>query len=157
MYTYPGKQHIHAVLAIASAVGIAFLIGGTPGSAQESLMEPPSAHHGVGVARLGMVPEDSLERQIGLSGHYLQLREITLEPGGVIARHDHANRPGLAWTMEGSWTEVRRGHPGIDGGAREYPAGNGRAIVEDAATDHWFRNSGTEPVRVVVCDIMPTR
>lgn len=122
-------------------------IGGLDNPGRAST-EPPSEHKGVSVVGLGVVPEASMQAQIGLGGHILQLREITLAPGGAIARHDHKTRPGLVWTLEGSWTEGR------PSGARDYPAGEMTAIVEDEETDHWFLNNGTEPVRVVVCDIV---
>ena len=77
------------------------------------------------------------------------MREITLEPGGQIARHSHATRPGLAWTLSGSWTEGRAD------GERDYPAGEEIAILEDEATEHWFLNRGDKPATVVVCDMVP--
>ena len=86
-------------------------------------------------------------RQTGLEGYVLQLRLATLEPGGQIARHDHATRPGLVYTLEGSWTEGR------PEGEREYPAGEEIALVEDADTDHWFYNRTDEPVKVLICDM----
>ncbi len=43
---------------------------------------PPTEHKGVSVAGLGVVPEASLAATIGLNGYIMQLREITLEPGG---------------------------------------------------------------------------
>ena len=110
---------------------------------------PPTEHRGVSVAKLGVVPESTLQKTIGLSGYIMQLREITLEPGGAIAKHDHATRPGLVQTISGSWTEGRAS------GERDYPASEKVAIVEDEATEHWFFNNEAEPVKVVVCDIVP--
>lgn len=112
-------------------------------------MEPPSEHKDVGVETLGVLPGASIKKQIDLNGYVLQLREITLEPGGQIARHSHAARPGLVYTLSGSWTEGR------PSGARDYPAGEKTAILEDAGTDHWFYNREDEPVTVVVCDMVP--
>ena len=116
-----------------------------------ALRTPPTKHKGVTVERLGVVEEQSLSRQLGLDGHIMQLREITVEPGGVIARHSHATRPGLVWTISGSWVEGRAN------GEMQYPAGKGEdsTIVEDADTDHWFFNDGSVPAKVLVCDIVP--
>lgn len=111
--------------------------------------EIPTEHRGVSVTSLGVLPEASLQAQIGLDGYILQMREITLEPGGQIARHSHANRPGLVWTLSGSWTEGRTD------GERDYPAGQEIAILEDEATEHWFWNREAEPATVVVCDMVP--
>ena len=111
--------------------------------------EPPTQHQGVSVVNLGVLPESSLDIQLGLKGYKMQLREITLAPGGQIARHDHYNRPGLVWTLDGSWVEGR------PAGEEEFPDSRKEAILEDATTDHWFWNDGEVPARVVVCDIVP--
>jgi len=137
-----------------TALGIGLLLGGAA-SLGEAQMKPPSEHKGVSVASLGVLAEESLRKQLGLNGYVMQLREITLQPGGAIAKHSHATRPGLVWIVEGSWTEGRGGHPGIDGGERTYAAGDKIAILEDARTEHWFYNRGSTPARAVVCDIVP--
>ncbi len=115
-----------------------------------ALRAAPAKHKGVSVTGLGVVNEESMSRQLGLDGHIMQLREITLEPGGAIAQHSHAKRPGLVWTLSGSWVEGRAN------GEKEYPAGAGKGstIVEDADTDHWFFNDGSVPAKVLVCDIV---
>jgi quercetin dioxygenase-like cupin family protein len=116
-----------------------------------ALRAPPAKHKGVSVEALGVVDAQSMSRQLGLEGHVMQLREITLEPGGAIAKHSHDKRPGLVWTLSGSWVEGRAN------GEREYPAGKGKGstIVEDADTEHWFFNDGAVPAKVLVCDIVP--
>ena len=57
--------------------------------------QPPTEHKGVSVKSLGAISESSMVSQVGLHGYKMQLREITLAPGGQIARHDHFKRPGL--------------------------------------------------------------
>ncbi len=132
--------------------GVALFVAGvlagnleiSTGTAQEAY---PTEHKGIGITKLGVVPEESMIKQTGLEGYFLQLRLATLDPGGQIARHDHATRPGLVYTLEGSWVE------GWPGGEREYPAGEEIALVEDAETDHWFYNRNEEPVKVLICDL----
>jgi quercetin dioxygenase-like cupin family protein len=128
--------------------GAGLFVGGL-GNEGRAQMQPPTEHKGVNVTSLGVLPEASLEKQVGLSGYVLQLREITLEPGGQVARHSHATRPGLVYTLSGSWTEGR------PSGERDYPAGEKVAILEDETTEHWFWNKENEPVTVVVCDMVP--
>ena len=111
--------------------------------------QPPTEHKGVKVKTLGAISESSMSAQIGLQGYKMQLREITLAPGGQIARHDHFKRPGLVWTLSGSWVEGR------PEGEKDYPETLEEAILEDAGTEHWFWNDSNEPARVVVCDIVP--
>ena len=133
---------------IGGALFVAGLVVGqleiSTGTAQEAY---PTEHKGISITKLGVVPEESMIRQTGLEGYFLQLRLATLEPGGQIARHDHATRPGLVYTLEGSWTEGR------PEGERDYPAGEDTALVEDADTDHWFYNRTDSPVKVLICDL----
>ena len=135
-----------AVSLVSLALGLAIGTLGIEGLAQ---MDPPTKHRGVSVAGLGVVSEASMQKTIGLDGYILQMREITLEPGGAIAKHSHAERPGLVWTLSGSWIEGRAS------GERAYPAGENVAIVEDELTEHWFFNTEAEPVKAVVCDLVP--
>ena len=97
----------------------------------------------------GANPQNFFALNSRLKGYKMQMREITLEPGGQIARHDHSQRPGLVWTLSGSWVEGR------PTGEEEYPDTRKEAILEDESTDHWFWNDGDEPARILVCDIVP--
>ena len=147
----PNQKKLAGYAMILASI-LSFAAGAFIGSRDNKVfaaMEPPTEHKGISVKSLGVVPETSLAATIGLDGYIMQLREITLEPGGQIARHSHATRPGLVYTLAGSWTEGR------SSGERDYPAGEKVAIVEDEATEHWFWNRESEPVTVVVCDIVP--
>lgn len=111
---------------------------------------PPTEHKGLGVTALGVLPESSLKAQIGLSGYKLQLREVSIAPGGQIAMHDHFKKPGLVWTTSGIIQESR---PGF---SKDYPDTLKEAILEDDKTIHWFRNTTDKMASFVVCDIVPS-
>ena len=87
--------------------------------------------------------------QIGLTGHKLQLREITILPGGQIAKHSHETRPGLVKVINGTWTEGR------PSGETDYAASDDTGLLEDEGTVHWFWNRGDAPATAIVCDIVP--
>lgn len=112
--------------------------------------EPPTAHEGVSVASLGSVGSESMQNTLDLTGYKLQMREIGLLPGGKIAKHDHKNRPGLVWMIEGSWTEGREaGETTISAGSEQ------NSLIEDENTTHWFFNDSNKLARAIVCDIVP--
>ena len=108
----------------------------------------PTEHKGLKVAALGVVSARSMQETLGLEGHKLQLRAITIEPGGQIARHSHETRPGLVKVIDGEWIEGRQS------GEVGYSAGNAEAIIEDENTTHWFFNRGNKPATAIVCDIV---
>lgn len=111
-------------------------------------MDAPTEHKDLEVEALGAIEKDSMASQLDLSGHKLQLRKITIMPGGQIAKHSHENRPGLVKVISGTWVEGR------DSGETEYSAGD-ETLLEDKDTVHWFYNRGEEPASAYVCDIVP--
>ncbi len=143
------RQRLQGPVTIAALSATIGLLLGVAGHSSLAETAAPSEHKGLSVAALGMVDEASMNAQIGLSGYVLQLREITIDPGGQIAQHDHATRPGLVKVISGVWTEGRP--EGDSDFAGTDPAG----IVEDRETVHWFWNRGSEPATAIVCDIVP--
>ena len=82
-----------------------------------------------------------------LSQRQMRMRQITIEPGGVVGFHSHKARPALSYIMKGSLTEHRKGSPDRTYKARE-------AITEGTDVDHWAENaSSTEPVVIISVDL----
>lgn len=134
----PGKRLFLAAILFAGGALTGHAIAGA---------RAPSEHKGLEVETLGHVPEDSMFAQVGLKGHILLLRRITINPGGQIAKHSAATTPGVVYVASGTWTEGRAN------GETEHSAGD--TFVEDKDTVHWFYNRGNEPASAYVCDIKP--
>jgi hypothetical protein len=46
----------------------------------------------------------------GMAGHQLRMRLVTIEPGGVFGPvHDHKDRPGTVYILQGTITDHRNG------------------------------------------------
>lgn len=133
-------------LALGVLAGIAI---GTAAGQGIGAMKGPTEHQGLTVDTLAVVPEAVMQASIGLAGYQLQLRAITIEPGGQIAEHEHATRPGLVKVISGDWVEGR------PGGEETYGAERRDGIVEDNETVHWFFNRGDVPATALVCDLVP--
>ena len=83
----------------------------------------------------------------GMAGRQLRMRLVTIEPGGVFGPvHDHKDRPGLVYILEGTITDHR------DGVARDY--GPGLGWPEDMHTMHWLENRGATPAVEISVDIV---
>jgi quercetin dioxygenase-like cupin family protein len=83
----------------------------------------------------------------GMAGRQLRMRMVTIEPGGVFGPiHDHKDRPGIVYILQGTITDHRNGV------ATEY--GPGVGWPEDRNTRHWLENSGTTPAVEVSVDIV---
>jgi quercetin dioxygenase-like cupin family protein len=83
----------------------------------------------------------------GMSGRQFRMRMFTFEPGAVFGPlHDHKDRPGLVYILEGTITDHR------DGVATDY--GPGVGWPEDKNTLHWLENRGTVPAVEISVDIV---
>ncbi len=83
----------------------------------------------------------------GMAGRQLRMRMVTIEPGGVFGPiHDHKDRPGMVYVLEGTITDYRNGV------ATEY--GPGLGWPEDSNTLHWLENRGTIPAVEISVDIV---
>ncbi len=99
------------------------------------------------VRLLGSVP---LAGQFeSVEGRELRAREIDVLPGGVVAVHQHTERPGVAYVVSGQATEHRAG---ADGPVVKHA---GDTAFEQDGTVHWWINEGDTTVRVIVVDIVP--
>ncbi|MBF2078200.1 MAG: cupin domain-containing protein [Synechococcales cyanobacterium T60_A2020_003] len=83
----------------------------------------------------------------GMAGRQLRMRMVTIEPGGVFGPiHDHVDRPGMVYILQGTITDHRNGV------ATEY--GPGVGWPEDRNTPHWLENRGTIPAVEISVDIV---
>ena len=82
----------------------------------------------------------------GMAGRRLRMRLITIEPGGATALHNHKDRPGTVYILQGKITDHR------DGVATKY--GPGVGWPENKATTHWIQNEGTIPAVEISVDIV---
>jgi len=82
----------------------------------------------------------------GMAGRQLRMRMVTFEPGAVFGpTHDHKDRPGMVYILQGTITDHR------DGLAKEY--GPGAGWPEDKNTTHWLENKGTTVAVEISVDI----
>jgi quercetin dioxygenase-like cupin family protein len=107
--------------------------------------EPVPATRGVTTELLATV---DLGPEIeGMAGRRLRLRKVTIESGGVFGPlHDHKDRPGVVYVLQGTITDHR------DGRTTEY--GPGLGWPEDAETLHWLENRGDVAAVEVSVDIV---
>jgi len=138
------KLKLPAAIGLAGAAGLVLGFAGAVGLAETTI---PTEHKGLTVETLGFVPAESMSAQVGLDGHILLLRRITIAPGGQIAKHSAESTPAVVYMVSGTWIEGRAS------GETEHSAGD--SFIEDKDTVHWFYNRGEQPATALVCDIKP--
>ncbi|KPG98204.1 cupin [Pseudomonas sp. RIT-PI-q] len=83
----------------------------------------------------------------GMAGRQLRMRRVTIEPGGVFGPiHNHIDRPGTVYILQGTITDHRNGI------ATDY--GPGVGWPEDRHTTHWLENRGTIAAVEISVDIV---
>lgn len=83
----------------------------------------------------------------GMAGRQLRMRMVTIEPGGIFGPlHDHRDRPGMVYILEGAITD-HRGEVATD-------YGPGVGWPEDRNTTHWLENRGAIPAVEISVDIV---
>ena len=80
----------------------------------------------------------------------VRLRRLTVQPGGIIAWHDHSAVQGMALLISGEMVELR--NTCLD--PITYRAGD--VAREDAATAHSWRNETDAPAIVLVSHVVAT-
>ena len=83
----------------------------------------------------------------GMAGRELRMRMVTIDAGGVFGPvHDHKDRPGIVYILQGVITDHRNGV------ATDY--GPGVGWPEDRNTMHWLENRGSVPAVEISVDIV---
>ena len=107
--------------------------------------QPVPATQGVTVKLLATV-DLGLEIE-GMAGRQLRMRRVTIEPGGIFGPvHNHIDRPGTVYILQGTITDHRNGV------AKDY--GPGVGWPEDRNTTHWLENRGTTTAVEIPVDIV---
>ncbi len=110
---------------------------------EEKTPTPPDETFGITPE---LLQQYDLEAQIPeLAGNEIRARIVTFEPGGATNAHDHTDRPGMVYVLEGSLTEHRGDTSTI------YEAGD--SWVEGVDADHWVENHTDAEAVILTADI----
>lgn len=80
---------------------------GHVGGPAPALASLPTARIGISgtvIAKLDLPKEFDLSK-----GRLLRMREVTIAPGGFLPMHSHADRPAVAYVLQGTMTEYLEG------------------------------------------------
>jgi len=112
----------------------------------------PNAHQmvdykPVGVTDVTLGAIDLGKQPAHIEGRELRFRKLTIEPGGIVPRHSHDDRPALIFVQQGEIVEYASNcvDPIV------HKAGDIRPEV--SGTSHWWKNLGKETVILYVGDV----
>jgi quercetin dioxygenase-like cupin family protein len=105
---------------------------------------PPTENKGFEDIELRSI---DLESEIDtVKGYKLRMRRLTLQPGGVIALHNHKGRPTVSYLLKGTLTSRSPGKPDV-----VFAPGGGHTA--GMADNHWVENRGTETAEWIVVEV----
>ena len=129
------------------SLGIGLCTGAATVALGQGLASGPTEHEGLSVSLLAELPADTMKATIGLEGYTMRMRAIEIAPGGQIAEHGHADRPGIVTVIDGAWVE------GQPAGEQIFQAAALGTFPEKEDTVHWVYNRTDAPATALVCDI----
>jgi quercetin dioxygenase-like cupin family protein len=90
---------------------------------------------------------DLKKEMVALDGHQFRMRQLEIQPGGIVPWHSHADRPALIYVVSGEITE----YASTCAIPLVHKAGE---VSVDAGRSHWWQNTGKKPVVLISADIL---
>jgi quercetin dioxygenase-like cupin family protein len=92
---------------------------------------------------------DLAKEPAAISGRLLRIRQLDIQPGGVVPWHSHGNRPAMIYIVSGEVIEY------ASNCAAPIVHRAGDVAPEKNGTQHWWQNTGTSPVVLISVDLFP--
>ncbi|ESQ74743.1 cupin domain-containing protein [Asticcacaulis sp. AC402] len=92
---------------------------------------------------------DVAKEPAAIMGRHFRMRQLTIQPGGVVPWHSHANRPAIIYVVQGEVTE----YASSCSVPLVHKAGD--ATSELSVTSHWWKNTGKTPAILISADLLP--
>ncbi|HEV8392580.1 MAG TPA: cupin domain-containing protein [Dongiaceae bacterium] len=90
---------------------------------------------------------DLAKEKVALGDHQFRMRQLVVQPGGIVPWHSHADRPALIYVVAGEITE----YASTCAIPLVHKAGE---VSVDAGRSHWWKNTGKKPVVLISSDIL---
>lgn len=146
-------------VALAGAIAGAFALNAAVASAGECPADKrvadgqgqkPSTAAAKGVTDVVRATTDLSKEPAAIKGRQFRLRQLDIQPGGIVPWHSHDNRPALIYVVSGEIVEY------ASNCAVPIMHKAGDVANEKKGTSHWWQNTGTQKVTLISVDLFPT-
>jgi quercetin dioxygenase-like cupin family protein len=143
------RKHLGLIAALATlaALGTA-RAGECPADKVAANSLPGAATAPVGVVDTELASIDLSKENVKLDQRRLRLRQMTIQPGGIVPMHSHEDRPALIMVVSGEIYEYNSKC------AVPILHKAGEVAREALGTKHWWKNTSTSEVRLTIGDIV---
>jgi quercetin dioxygenase-like cupin family protein len=142
-----------AIAAIISAAGIATVSTAMAGECPADKIvadgkgQPMGATEPKDVTDNVLAMIDLSKENVKADDHQFRMRQLVIQPGGIVPWHSHADRPALIYVVSGEITE----YASTCAIPLVHKAGE---VSVDAGRSHWWQNTGKKPVVLISADIL---
>jgi quercetin dioxygenase-like cupin family protein len=102
-----------------------------------------------GVTDVVRASTDLAKEPAMIKGRQFRLRQLELQPGGIVPWHSHNERPAMIYIVSGEVTEY------ASSCAIPLVHKAGDVAPEKAGTSHWWKNTGNVPALLISVDLFP--
>lgn len=92
---------------------------------------------------------DLSKEPLALQGRQFRLRQLEMQPGGIVPWHSHHDRPAMIYIVSGEVVEY------ASNCAVPITHRSGDVAAEKNGTSHWWKNTGTKPAVLISVDLFP--
>lgn len=90
---------------------------------------------------------DLSKEKAAVKDRLFRMRELVVQPGGIVPWHDHGDRPAIIFIVSGEMTEFQS--------TCRVPIRHraGEVSHESIGLQHWWKNEGKVPAKLISADI----
>jgi quercetin dioxygenase-like cupin family protein len=136
------------LLASAASIGSSAFAGDCPADKLKADARQPVGLPAAGVTDTTLGSIDLGKEPARIKDRELRFRKLTIEPGGVVPWHSHADRPALIYVAEGEVME----YASNCAAPIAHKAGDLRRETNEVS--HWWKNLGDTTVVLFVADVL---
>ncbi|WP_298835477.1 cupin domain-containing protein [uncultured Piscinibacter sp.] len=141
---------VAAFSALAFAASVSFA-GECPADKRvpDGQGQKPGATAPVGVKDVVRASTDLAKEPAAIKGRQFRLRQLDIQPGGVVPWHSHNERPAMIYIVSGEVVEY------ASSCAVPIVHRAGDVAPEKNGTSHWWKNTGGTPAVLISVDLFP--
>jgi len=106
-------------------------------------------HGAKGVSDTVRAATDLAKESVALKDRQFRLRELVIQPGGIVPWHSHDDRPAMIYIVAGEVIEY------ASNCAVPIVHRAGDVAPEAKGTSHWWENKGKSTVKLISVDLFP--
>jgi len=143
--------HIAAAVAAAFSMSSVALAGECPADKRvaDGQGQKMVSHAAKGVTDVVRASTDLAKEPAAVPGRLFRLRELNIQPGGIVPWHSHNERPAMIYIVSGEVVEY------ASNCAAPIVHKAGDVAPEKNGTSHWWQNHGKVPSKLISVDLFP--